>query len=95
VLEVPRAAHVSSGPCELETQRMDSLSSQALGDEELIAGRYRITSLLGRGGMGIVHGAIDELTGQRVAIKRTLPDASSKTLELFKREFHTLHGLRP
>jgi hypothetical protein len=73
---------------------MDSLSSQALGDGELIAGRYRITSLLGRGGMGIVHGAIDELTGQRVAIKRTLPDASSKTLELFKREFHTLHGLR-
>jgi hypothetical protein len=60
----------------------------------LVAGRYRVTRLLGQGGMGIVHAAHDVLSGQALAIKRTLPDASSEIIELFRREFHTLHGLR-
>ena len=63
-------------------------------DGELVAGRYLIGNLLGQGGMGVVHAATDVLTGQRLAVKRTLPDASSAMVELFKREFHTLHGLR-
>ncbi|HKU39998.1 MAG TPA: serine/threonine-protein kinase, partial [Polyangiales bacterium] len=74
---------------------MDALGAPILPmDGELIAGRYRVVSLLGQGGMGVVHAVNDELTGQRLAIKRTLPGTSGKSHELFKREFHTLHGLR-
>jgi hypothetical protein len=63
-------------------------------EEGLIAGRYRIEALLGKGGMGGVYAALDTTTGRRLAIKRTFGAASPKVLELFRREFHTLHGLR-
>lgn len=63
-------------------------------EEQLVAGRYRIERLLGKGGMGAVYAAFDNSTGARVAVKRTLAAASPKVRELFRREFHTLHGLR-
>ncbi|MEP7122454.1 MAG: serine/threonine-protein kinase [Byssovorax sp.] len=48
----------------------------------LLASRYRIHTLLGQGGMGVVHEAIDETTGARVAVKlvhsEMIREASSK-----------------
>lgn len=63
-------------------------------DGRLIAGRYRIESMLGQGGMGAVYAAIDTTTGKRIALKTTSSQASSTVIQLFKREFQTLHGLR-
>jgi len=57
----------------------------------LIAGRYRIIALLGKGGMGEVYRADDLTLGQAVAMK-FLPDAATSNegmLERFKNEVRT------
>lgn len=41
-----------------------------IADHALIGSRYQLLDLLGRGGMGSVHRALDRLTGQQVALKQ-------------------------
>jgi serine/threonine-protein kinase len=55
---------------------------------ELLAGKYRIERILGRGGMGVVVSAIHEALDERVALKFLLPDAleSREAVERFLRE---------
>lgn len=63
------------------------MTAGAGNGEELIGkvlgGRYRVTATIGRGGMGVVARAVDELLNREVAVKvlRAFTDAS--TAELF------------
>ncbi|MFE2144976.1 serine/threonine-protein kinase, partial [Streptomyces sp. NPDC059456] len=49
---------------------------------KVLGGRYRVTAVIGRGGMGVVARAVDELLAREVAVKvlRTYTDASESEL---------------
>ncbi len=61
----------------------------------LLAGRYEIVGELGKGGMGVVHEAIDRTTGQRVAVKTLSSKVRGDLVALlrFKREARTASSL--
>ncbi|HET9138217.1 protein kinase domain-containing protein [Actinophytocola sp.] len=55
---------------------------------ELIAGRYRLISLVGRGAMGVVWRARDERLDRVVAVKQLLADASAREARIAGRLRH-------
>jgi len=70
-------------------------SAAALSPGELVGGHFRIVSLLGRGGMGVVYRADDLVLSRPVALK-FLPGGRSETpqaMERMKREARAAAGL--
>src|SRR5450631_1475295 len=63
---------------------------------ELVAGKYRVERVIGRGGMGVVVAAMHEKLRQRVAIKMLLPEAraSQNALTRFLREARAAASIR-
>lgn len=62
---------------------------------DVIAGRYTVERMLGRGGMGIVYCVLDQETGERRALKTLLPKflAHKKALQRFVREVNTIRQM--
>ncbi len=73
-----------------------SLGAEPAMIDGLVAGRYRIESILGRGGMGVVAAARDTRDDEDVAIKFLLPSAAADddARERFVREARALLALR-
>ena len=61
---------------------------------ELINGRFRLLSELGRGGMAVVHLAEDIATGKRFALKMMSTHLSGSAKQRFTREFSTIASLK-
>ncbi len=55
-----------------------------------VATRYELGGMLGRGGMAIVHRALDPVSGRHVALKQRTRDGDNG---MFEREFHALSSL--
>ncbi|MEU6664546.1 protein kinase [Streptomyces sp. NPDC046727] len=60
----------------------------------LIAGRYRLEERIGRGGMGVVWRASDQVLGRQVAVKELLPDDSLPDDDTRRRRARTFREAR-
>lgn len=97
--EPPTEPTAGSGPRTLRAERSDP---GALDGPESPEGGWRLPAgyaareLLGKGGMGVVVGAVELATGRDVAIKLVLPSQgeSARTRERFARETEALLRLR-
>ena len=73
----------------------DDVTCGSCGASRVVCGHFRITKLLGRGGMGRIYEAVSESTGERVAVKLLALGTATDWLlrDLFERSTNILMGL--
>ncbi|NUO51157.1 MAG: protein kinase, partial [Polyangiaceae bacterium] len=69
------------------------LAAQSIAEGTLVHERFRIAALVGEGGMGAVYRAVDEATGETVAVKVLKNTLGAQAAERFLREAQVLAGL--
>jgi tRNA A-37 threonylcarbamoyl transferase component Bud32/tetratricopeptide (TPR) repeat protein len=96
IMAIDDGATVVGGSSASDDSRDDaSASPEAQRAAEPQAAKYRLLSVLGEGGMGLVYLAEQTSTGQRVALKFLRPGlVSSLSLKRFEREARTLGRLQ-
>jgi eukaryotic-like serine/threonine-protein kinase len=79
-----------------ELAALSDLELVGFSPGDLLAGRYRIARVIGRGGMGLVLEALHVDLGERVAVKVLLPEfaANAEVAERFMQEARTSAKLR-
>ena len=85
---LPARRHVTSGGLDGDTVLPSQNATGIHEPDDVIDNRYTIIREIGRGGMGVVYEVEDNLLGGRFAIKRLLPELTSRQelAEIFKRE---------
>src|SRR5690242_12329595 len=76
-VDLPARAHADEPACDAVKRE------PRLGDT--LAGTYRLESVLGAGGMGVVYAATNVRTGKEVALKLLRTDAGSSTRQRMER----------
>jgi eukaryotic-like serine/threonine-protein kinase len=79
------------GRMEWDAQRPND--DDACATPPLRFGQFRVVDVLGRGGMGVVYRAVDERSGELVAVKTVRPSRRGALLSLH-REIHALSQIR-
>jgi hypothetical protein len=69
-------------------------SQELLAPGALVARRFTVEAVAGTGGMGEVYRALDQVSGQRVALKLVHSNASPRDVERFAREARILSEIR-
>ena len=86
----------TTGPLGLIEQMLNAAVARKAAPGSPVIQSYHIEKEIGRGGMGLVYKAIDERTGQPVAIKTMLPHVASNpdNVRTFQREIEVTRQLQ-
>ncbi|HEX7604078.1 MAG TPA: protein kinase, partial [Polyangiaceae bacterium] len=69
-------------------------SSTPLAPGDVLADKYRIEGVIGKGGMGVIYAGTNVQLDQRVAVKVLAASADDETVARFTREARTLAKLQ-